>query len=306
MLKRVVVLTAAAVLASAALATAQPPQSTPSAGAAPAKNHYADGKTWLCRPGRSGPSDACDVDLAATVIAANGSLSRESWAADPKAPIDCFYVYPTVSTDTTTTSDMNADPAERNVVRTQLARFASKCRLYAPLYRQVTLVGLQRTLAGGPRASMGAGVGYDDVVDAWKYYLEHDNRGRGVVLIGHSQGASVLTQLIGQEIDGKPVQSQLVSALLLGTTVSIQRDRDVGGSFQHIPLCRAATQTGCVVTYASYRSTVPPLRTRCSAGFAARTRSPPAQTRRRWAVGAANCIPICRRRVRPSPAPRRR
>jgi hypothetical protein len=57
MLKSVVLLAAAAVLASAALATAQPPQSAPPAGAAPApgKNDYADGKTWLCRPGRSGP-----------------------------------------------------------------------------------------------------------------------------------------------------------------------------------------------------------------------------------------------------------
>ena len=27
-----------------------------------------------------------------------------------------------------------------------------------------------------------------DVLAAWNYYLEHDNQGRGVVLVGHSQG----------------------------------------------------------------------------------------------------------------------
>jgi len=234
---------------------------TPAAGGSvTAKNDYADGKSWLCRPGRT---DACSVDLTTTIVAANGTLTRETWRGDPRAPIDCFYVYPTVSTDPTDNSDMNADAAELNVVRTQFARFGSACRLYAPLYRQVTLAGLQKTLATGAtgatdRSPLSAGLAYDDVADAWKYYLEHDNQGRGVVLIGHSQGSFVLAELIRREIDGKPVQSRLVSALLLGATIGVPKGKDVGGMFQHVPLCRAATQTGCLITYASFRSTVPP------------------------------------------------
>jgi hypothetical protein len=217
-------------------------------------NDYSDGKSWLCRPGRS---DACDVDLTTTIVAADGKLTREMWAADPNAPIDCLYVYPTVSTEPTPNSDMNADPAELNVVRQQFARFGSKCRLYAPLYRQVTMAGLRRMMAGGA-VTLNRGVGYDDVRDAWNSYLEHDNKGRGFVLIGHSQGSYVLAELIRREIDGKPVQSQLVSALLLGTTFAVPRAKDVGGAFQHIPLCRTASQNGCVLTYASFRSTAPP------------------------------------------------
>jgi pimeloyl-ACP methyl ester carboxylesterase len=99
---------------------------------------------------------------------------------------------------------------------------------------------------------------YNDVVDAWKYYLEHDNQGRGVVLIGHSQGAGVLTQLIRNEIDGKPVQERLISALLLGTSLPVPKGKDVGGAFKQIPVCRSASQNGCVIAYASFRSTVPP------------------------------------------------
>jgi hypothetical protein len=72
--------------------------------------------------------DACDVDMTTTIVAADGSLTRETWAVDPKAPIDCFYVYPTVSVDATPNSDMSQDPAEKNVVLQQFARFASKCR----------------------------------------------------------------------------------------------------------------------------------------------------------------------------------
>jgi hypothetical protein len=229
---------------------------------ATAKNDYADGKSWLCRPGRT---DACHVDLTTTIVAASGALTRETWIGNPAAPIDCFYVYPTVSTDPTDNSDMTADAAELNVVRTQFARFGSACRLYAPLYRQVTLAGLRKmmapaTTASGdrPAAPLTAGLAYDDVAAAWKYYLEHDNQGRGVVLIGHSQGSFVLTELIRREIDGKPIQSRLVSALLLGATIGVPKGKDVGGSFQHVPLCHAASQIGCVITYASFRSTLPP------------------------------------------------
>jgi len=96
------------------------------------------------------------------------------------------------------------------------------------------------------------------VLDSWNHYLQHDNNGRGVVLIGHSQGSGVLTQLIKNEIDGKPVQQQFISALLLGTSLAVPKGKDVGGAFQHIPLCHSATHTGCVIAYASFRSTIPP------------------------------------------------
>ena len=152
---------------------------------------------------------------------------------------------------------MTIGPEERNVVKQQLARFGSQCRLFAPMYRQVTLAGLRTRLAGGELA-LDRGRGYDDVRDAWRHYLQHDNGGRGVVLIGHSQGAMVLTALIASEIDGAPVRRQLVSAILLGTSLAVPKGKDVGGAFKQVPLCRADGQAGCVVTYASFRATVPP------------------------------------------------
>jgi hypothetical protein len=152
---------------------------------------------------------------------------------------------------------MTADPAELNVIRQQFARFASTCRPYAPLYRQVTLAGLRTLLAGGT-GSLARGLQYDDVRDAWHYYLEHDNKNRPFVLVAHSQGSFILDELIRQEIDGKPMQSRMVSAILLGVTINVPKGKDVGGSYQKIPLCHSATQTGCVITYGSYRSTVPP------------------------------------------------
>jgi Protein of unknown function (DUF3089) len=253
---RVTVVVGVALSTIATAGTAQTPASAAAAATptAVAKNDYAKAANWLCRPGRK---DACKVDLTTTVVAADGKLTRERFAADPKAPIDCFYVYPTVSTDAQGNSDMVAGSEEKFVVSSQLSRFAARCRLYAPLYRQITLTSLRATMSGKPIPADPA-LGYGDVVDAWNHYLAHDNKGRGVVLIGHSQGARVLSDLVQKEIEGKPVQARMISALLIGYTVGVPKGADVGGTFKQIPLCRSATQTGCIVTYASFRATAPP------------------------------------------------
>ena len=78
------------------------------------------------------------------------------------------------------------------------------------------------------------------------------------MLVGHSQGSFVLAELIRQEIDGKPVQSRMVSAILMGATFTVPKGRDVGGTFKNIPVCKSAAQTGCIISFASFRSTIPP------------------------------------------------
>ncbi len=224
------------------------------------KNDYAAKSSWLCWPGRS---DACTADNSATVIKADGSLQAEAWKADPKAPIDCFYVYPTVSNDKSILSDMIPDAEENSVVEQQLSRFASRCRVYAPMYRQFTLTALRATITGQPlpggisASAPRPDTGYQDVVDAWNYYLANENKGRGVVLIGHSQGSGVLTRLLVNEIDGKASQKLLVSAILAGTGLPVEPGKDTG-LLKSIPICRSTSQTGCAIAFASFRDTIPP------------------------------------------------
>ena len=215
---------------------------------------YADSAIWLCRPGRQ---DACTAPQDATIVAVNGALTREAFHAAKNPPIDCFYVYPTVSTAPGGNSDLAITAAEKRVVNAQFARFAAKCRLFAPMYRQVTLTALRAMIAGKPIPA-DRDLGYHDVLAAWNYYLAHDNHGHGVVLVGHSQGSGVLTRLIKEEIDGKPVQSKLISAILMGTSLPIPKGSDVGGAFKHIPVCHSNSQIGCVIAFADFRANVPP------------------------------------------------
>jgi len=217
---------------------------------------YGNKDNWLCQPDNL---RYCDVDLSTTVVMADGATLQENWSLNPDAAIDCFYVYPTVSRDTTPNSDMEPGVGEINVIRQQFARFGSQCRVFAPLYRQVTLTALRANMSGaGERMTADRAMGYQDVVNAWNYYLENHNQGRGVVLIGHSQGSGVLSRLIPEHIEGKPVQKQIISALIIGSSVQVPKGKLVGGTFKQMPLCQSANDLGCVVAYASFRSTVPP------------------------------------------------
>jgi hypothetical protein len=242
-----------ALLSSATVLAQSPATSETPAAPAAQPNDYRKAESWLCR---ANAKDSCNVDLATTIVAPSGKFTKEKFKPAKDAPIDCFYVYPTVSLDQSGNSDMIAGPEEHNVIAQQFARFASVCRVYAPLYRQVTLTAL-RSIISGKAMPVDRQLAYNDVLDAWNFYLKNGNAGRGVVLIGHSQGSGVLTQLIKNEIDGKAVQDKLVSALLLGTNLPVEKGKDVG-AFQHIPLCRSASQIGCAVAYASFRDTVPP------------------------------------------------
>ena len=113
---------------------------------------------------------------------------------------------------------------EREVAIAQASRFSQVCRVYAPVYRQITLSALEHpariTLAD-------ALIAYDSVLSAFRDYLAHYNHGRGIVFIGHSQGASILIKLLKEQVDAKPaLRRRLVSALLLGR----QRHRRARGA----------------------------------------------------------------------------
>lgn len=237
---------------AAPAAGAQAPQPAP---AAAAPIDYAADASWLCRPGRADP---CGATLPTTELATSGfgATSQVRPAADPA--IDCFYVYPTVSRDPGLNADMNAGPEELVVATIQLARFSTVCRTFAPLYRSATLAMIPRAMAGED-VSANFNLAYEDVRAAWRRYLEHDNQGRPFVLIGHSQGTIHLTRLLAEEIENNPaVAGRMLSALLIGFNIEVPEGQAVGGTFRRTPLCTRAGQTGCVITYVSFRDSAPP------------------------------------------------
>ena len=210
---------------------------------------------WLCQPGEL--PDPCRESQATTVEEADGSsrVVDEALPADP--PIDCFYVYPTVSDQRRTNADKAKDPEVVAIARYQAARYSEQCRVYAPVYRQLTIASIFTGTA--QQRAEGRKLAYADVREAWLEYLARHNRGRGVALIGHSQGTGMLRQLMRDEVDDKPeVRDRLVSALLLGGNVAVRKGQLAGGDFDQVPGCTSAVQIGCVVAFSIFNEPPPP------------------------------------------------
>ena len=196
-----------------------------------------DNTVWLCKPGLA--DNPCKPGFETTTISPTGEVLGVDDAQGRRKPkVDCFYVYPTVSDDQTPNSDLSIDPEERSIALYQAARYSQHCRVFAPMYRQITLPAL---FGGEPSPTRQAELAYDDVRQRLEDYLAKYNDGRGVILIGHSQGTYVLRQLIHDQVDPKPgVRKRLVSAILLGGNVVVDEGGDVGGDFKHVPRLRAA------------------------------------------------------------------
>ena len=220
---------------------------TPLASAQPAQ--IRDKTQWLCSPTQT--ADPCHLPTDTTDLN-TGKRTAPTVVPDSQKPVDCFYVYPTVTNEIVPNAPLTKSPEVQSIARFQAARFRNMCRIYAPLYRQVSFPGVISQFVG-TRLS---GLAYSDVRTAWREYLAHHNNGRGVVLIGHSQGGLLLRKLIREEIDPNPViRKKLVGAFLMAGNATTARGRTTGGDFTNIPVCTKPRQFGCVVGYSTTVST---------------------------------------------------
>jgi hypothetical protein len=213
----------------------------------------AEAKTkWLCKPGAK--PNPCKGSLETTRYATDGSTTVEEPKNARKPKFDCFYVYPTVSEQKTDNANKDIDPQQTAIAEYQAARYSQTCRVYAPVYRQATLEAI-----GGPDLDPSVfDLAYDDVLEAWRTYLRRYNHGRGVVIIGHSQGAGMLSTLLRKEIERHRAQRRkLISAILLGGNVVVPRGAAVGGTFRRTSLCRSPEQIGCVIAFSTFNRTPP-------------------------------------------------
>jgi Protein of unknown function (DUF3089) len=209
---------------------------------------------WLCKPGQR--PDPCTPGLSTTVYSPTLKQLRVIHPKPvPHPAIDCFYVYPTVSDQKTGNANLHVDPEETSIALQQAARYSQYCRVFAPMYRQLTLAGIG---VGTPTSKPNPAIALADVRAAFQDYLKHDNHGRGFVLIGDSQGSFALRQLIATDVDRKAaVRRRLVSAILLGGNVLVKKGKKVGGDFQHIPACTSSSELGCVIAFSTFDQPVP-------------------------------------------------
>jgi hypothetical protein len=219
----------------------------------------AEETVWLCKPGQV--DNPCAGTLAgSTFLPPDNSVDPPlparteplDFKAASKSPVDCFYLYPTQSPQPGPNADLSKDQPIRGVAINQARMFSRICDVYAPMYRQYTLEALKP--ANGPITDEVRDIAYNSVLGAWNDYMENHNKGRGVVIVAHSQGTSHMARLLAEEVDGSPaVRKKIISAILPGANVYVPKDEIVGGQFQNIPACEAGDQVGCVIAYSMFK-----------------------------------------------------
>lgn len=204
---------------------------------------HAEETVWACKPGQ--PDDLCAGTLAGKTMPVPSATLDYRRPDDPK--VDCFYLYPTQSEQTTPNSNLDKDPEIRRVVVQQARMFSSLCRVFAPMYRQVTYSGDQS------HDSPEVEIAYASAKAGFLDYLKNHNKGRGFIMIGHSQGSAHTARLIDELVDPDPsVRRRFVGAIAPGANVHVPIGKSVGGMYENVPACSKPGQYGCLIAYSMY------------------------------------------------------
>ncbi|TND09651.1 MAG: hypothetical protein FD123_1008 [Bacteroidetes bacterium] len=191
---------------------------------------YTQQKFWIALPDRHDIGDTIPPGCSIPENQAN-------------AKVDVFYIHPTVylvgGPWNASLDDEKVNGKSEMCVKNQATPFNACGKVYAPRYRQAHLKAFTR---GGPEGEAALDLAYSDIKKAFEYYLEHWNKGRPVIIAGHSQGAKHTQRLLKEFFDGKPLQKQLVAAYPIGFSIPVN-------DFKNIPVGDSATQTGCFVSW---------------------------------------------------------
>jgi len=205
----------------------------------PAPN-YADPAAWAALPGHDHKDAADLVPIGETV----GDRQAE-------AGVDVFYIHPTTYRGRDNWNQ-SLDDAKTNtwtdvsVIARQAAAFNGCCRVYAPRYRQAATAALYAKDDSGDKAR---NLGYDDVKDAFRYYLDHYNDGRPFILAGHSQGTFMIQRLLEEVVDASPIRPQLVAAYAIGIGFPTGL---FGQQYKTITPCAKPDDTGCLISWNTF------------------------------------------------------
>src|SRR4051794_37372816 len=129
---------------------------------------------WLCKPGHN--PNPCMASRDTTIVTYSGETRHEEVqkaAKTHKPPIDCFYVYPTVSEQEGPNADLTIEPQETQIAIDQASRFSQVCRVFAPMYRQLTLKAINTPGAIKPENQL---IAFEGVRTAFTEYLSKYNK----------------------------------------------------------------------------------------------------------------------------------
>jgi len=212
-------------------------------------NAYQDPEMWFSRPG-IGTNDP------ARWQPATRGEERSIPASTQAAPaFATFFVHPTSFLDrnqwNAPLDDAESQRIARLYIRGMASAFNKADEIWAPRYRQATLGAFLRDTEDSRQALDAA---YDDVKQAYEFFIATVGKDTPIVLAGHSQGSLHLLRLLREEISGKEQAGRVAAIYIIGWPISIEHDLPALG----FPACATASQSGCIMSWSSFAEPADP------------------------------------------------
>jgi len=164
--------------------------------------------------------------------------------------VDVFFIHPTTYTEKTFinwNADINDiklnDKTDYSTILYQASVFNASCRVFCPRYRQAHLKSFY---INNKEAEEYFDTAYEDIKNAFIYYLENFNNGRPIIIASHSQGTKHAGRLLKEFFEGKELQKKLVCAYLIGMPIP-------ENYFTKLNPCIDSTETGCFVGWRTFK-----------------------------------------------------
>ena len=193
---------------------------------------------------------------AVRVLPFTGSLdysSAENWLYDgayPENEVDVFIVAPTVDVTSESNSAITPEYKKRfrNAMNQQQAIFAKTGRIFAPYYRQASIKAYSMEDASAKKQTFENA--YMDVSASFRYFIEHKNNGRPLILAGFSQGADMCYRLLEEYYGGNgeratALRDRLIAVYAIGWSLT----EEMVAKYPQIVPAKGETDTGVVVSY---------------------------------------------------------
>jgi hypothetical protein len=192
---------------------------------------------WAAHPYKQDPSDSLPPSV------------QTAYYKD--STVDVFFLHPSSHTDKKDTgwnADIN-DPVinaktDYGPILYQGSAF-NEYRLFAPRYRQAHVRAYRTT--DTVAAAKAFELAYQDVKTAFRYYLAHFNKGRPIIIAGHSQGTTHALRLLKDFFEEGTLKNRLVAAYIPGIAIP-------ANYFTSLPLCKSPQQTGCICGWRTFKT----------------------------------------------------
>jgi len=191
---------------------------------------------WAAHPWKKNTSDSIPKPLRAT-------YKKDSSA-------DVFFIYPTTLTSKKDQrwnapiddASINAK-TDNSTILYQASVFNESCRIFAPRYRQAHI---RAFFIPEKESEKYFDTAYEDIRNAFVYYLQHYNGGRPIIIASHSQGTKHAARLLKEFFENRPLQNKLICAYIIGLPVP-------ENYFTTLKPCNDSGATGCVVSWRTFK-----------------------------------------------------